>query len=131
MMNDMAQQLATQAPAPVLPATKPAAFQNILFAYDRSSLSVEAMQQLDAVVDQLHGRTMELRGFTDFKGEKPYNNRLALRRAKAVKAYLQKKGIPEKSIVIEGDGLCCYIAPNDSEENRQRNRRVEIHLKKD
>ena len=47
-------------------------------------------------------------------------------RAKAVVAYLVKKGVPEGAMTAKGYGSEKPIASNDSEEGRARNRRVEF-----
>lgn len=61
-------------------------------------------------------------------GSPEYNENLSVRRAKAVKAYLVKQGVPPPSIQFRGKGLTEPIADNKTEEGRSRNRRVEFTL---
>ncbi|RPI03781.1 MAG: BON domain-containing protein [Calditrichaeota bacterium] len=72
--------------------------------------------------------TLTIRGYTDDMGSVDENHLLSSRRAKTVEEYLIKKGIPQDHIVIEGLGWDFPIAPNDSEANRQQNRRVTFEI---
>jgi len=70
---------------------------------------------------------MEIQGHTDSKGTAAYNLKLSDKRAAAVKAYLIKdEAIKADRLETKGLGLTKPIAPNDTEENRARNRRVEF-----
>jgi flagellar motor protein MotB len=60
--------------------------------------------------------------------EYPNNLVLSQARAKAVKKYLASKGISSKRMSISGFGETKPIAPNDTEENKYKNRRAEIHI---
>jgi outer membrane protein OmpA-like peptidoglycan-associated protein len=60
--------------------------------------------------------------------EYPNNQVLSEARAKAVKKYLATKGISVKRMTIKGFGESIPIAPNDTEENKYKNRRAEIHI---
>lgn len=59
----------------------------------------------------------------------PNNMALSIARAKAVRKYLINKGISLKRIKVEGFGDTRPIVPNDTEEDKYRNRRAEIHIK--
>ncbi len=65
-------------------------------------------------------------GHTDSVGTESFNDHLGLRRAKAVKTMLVSYGAPAKNVSTESRGKNEPIAPNDTEENRARNRRVII-----
>lgn len=67
-------------------------------------------------------------GYTDGSGSKENNAKLAEDRAKTVAYYLIEKGISEERITVGGRPLCCYIAPNDNEEGRAKNRRAEVFV---
>jgi OOP family OmpA-OmpF porin len=54
--------------------------------------------------------------------------KLSLRRAEAVKAYLVSKGIEANRIYTEGKGKKQPVADNNSAEGRAKNRRVEIEV---
>ncbi len=67
---------------------------------------------------------------TDSKGSDDYNFKLSDNRARSVKEYLLSKGIDEKRIVSQGYGETRPVVPNDTDENRQLNRRVEFKILK-
>ena len=67
---------------------------------------------------------------TDSKGADDYNLRLSDNRAKSVMDYILSKGIDPKRIVSKGYGETKPVAPNDTDENRQLNRRVEFTILK-
>ena len=67
-------------------------------------------------------------GYTDDVGDRNYNEGLSKKRAEMVGNYLTGKGVDPSRIVLLWHGLTNPIVPNDSPENRARNRRVEIKL---
>jgi outer membrane protein OmpA-like peptidoglycan-associated protein len=69
-------------------------------------------------------------GYTDNVGDADTNRRLSLDRANALKELLVKVGVPANRISTEGHGGEKPIAPNDTEENREKNRRVELSFVK-
>lgn len=102
---------------------------NILFAFDRANLKPESRPVLDQVAEYLKanpGIAMEIQGHTDNVGTAEYNLKLSRQRAQAVKDYLMGKGIPPERLDVKGLGLSSPLVPNDTEENRARNRRVEF-----
>ena len=64
-------------------------------------------------------------------GTEAYNLRLSQRRAAEVARYFIAKGIDESRLLSEGLGSSLPLVPNDTDENRARNRRVEILIKKE
>ncbi len=71
-----------------------------------------------------------IEGHTDDVGDDAANKMLSQKRAEAVKSYLARRGVSESRIVAVGYGEERPIASNDTEEGRQRNRRVTIKLVK-
>jgi outer membrane protein OmpA-like peptidoglycan-associated protein len=67
-----------------------------------------------------------IEGHTDSRGSEEYNQELSQRRASAVAAALQSKGIAANQVQISGRGKGYPVASNDTPEGRQQNRRVEI-----
>lgn len=67
-------------------------------------------------------------GHTDSIGTDAYNQKLSIRRAEAVKAYLKGKGIEENRIYTEGKGESQPKADNKTSDGRAQNRRVEIEV---
>ncbi|TVS12499.1 MAG: OmpA family protein [Wenzhouxiangella sp.] len=100
------------------------------FDFDSSELRPAARETLTELVDALRegGLVGEIRvvGHTCDLGPARYNQGLSERRAKSVVDYLIGAGIGEEEIEWAGRGENEPRYPNDSEENRSRNRRVEI-----
>lgn len=71
--------------------------------------------------------TLHIEGHTDDLGAQIYNDRLARKRTEYVVARLNQRGI-RNPMEIASHGKCCYAVPNDSEEGRARNRRVEVRF---
>ena len=67
-----------------------------------------------------------VRGHTDGKGTADYNQDLSQRRTESVVREMVKQGLDPKRLYAQGFGLARPIATNDSEEGRQKNRRVEF-----
>ena len=73
---------------------------------------------------------MIVEGHTDSIGSQSYNLKLSRKRAASVARYLIEKGIPAAKIRTVGYGESRPLYPNDTEEHRSKNRRVEIKVKK-
>ena len=65
-------------------------------------------------------------GYCDAIGSEEYNLKLSQRRSDAVSKYLEDKGIPESRLIPRGFGKTNFVAPNDTDEGRAQNRRVEL-----
>jgi len=101
----------------------------VLFAFDKSDLSVEAQASLDKLVKVLNSypdTDIELQGHTDSKGTEAYNQTLSEKRAISVSGYLVGKGIPESRLTVVGFGETAPKYTNDTDEGRALNRRVEF-----
>jgi len=118
---------------PLQPIEKGAVFvlNNIFFDFNSAELKEESKPELDRLVNFLKKYPklrITLAGHTDIVGTEEYNQKLSERRAKAVADYLIKKGINPSRINVVGYGSKKPIAPNDTEEGRAKNRRVEVIL---
>ena len=71
---------------------------------------------------------IEIAGHTDNKGDKKYNQTLSQKRAETVVNYIVKKGIAITRLTAKGYGDTTPIAPNDTEENKAKNRRTELKV---
>ena len=69
-----------------------------------------------------------IEGHTDNVGSREYNIKLSKRRAEAVKKFLMEQGVEGDRIITKGYGPDKPIAPNDTPEGRQKNRRVEFTI---
>jgi outer membrane protein OmpA-like peptidoglycan-associated protein len=106
---------------------------NVLFVQTKTELLPESYDELDLVVSFLKNNPnvkIELSGHTDNRGVHSDNVRLSQERVNAVKRYLVSKGVDGKRVTGKGYGGTKPIASNDTEENRQMNRRVEFTIKK-
>ncbi len=102
---------------------------DILFDFGKSTLRPEARETLSRVAGILSVSPvydLRVEGHTDDVGSDEFNQDLSLRRAQSVRSYLIQSGLPAKMIAAEGFGESQPLVPNDSPENRQKNRRVEI-----
>jgi len=114
---------------------------DILFDFDKWDIRPEAEPVLKKVADVIReypDASVLVEGHTDSKGSESYNLRLSQRRADSVKDWLVKNGgIDGNRIVTKGWGEQKPVAPNtnpdgsDNPEGRQKNRRVEITVKKE
>ncbi len=84
------------------------------------------LDEMAAVLPKLSGRKIEIVGHTDNSGSRALNLALSQSRAETVKSYLAGKGIEPSVLSAVGVGPDQPIAPNDKEENRARNRRIEF-----
>jgi outer membrane protein OmpA-like peptidoglycan-associated protein len=109
---------------------------NIEFDYDKAELRAQYYEELANVVKVLlrdPGATAKVEGHADKRktSKRDYNIRLSDRRAKAVLEYLVTVGgIDRSRLEAKGYGFDRPIAPNDTEENMQKNRRTEIYIRK-
>jgi outer membrane protein OmpA-like peptidoglycan-associated protein/uncharacterized membrane protein YeaQ/YmgE (transglycosylase-associated protein family) len=85
-----------------------------------------AVKTLGVLVKAFPGVQLRIEGHTDNAGDAEVNRRLSLDRANAVKELLVKVGVPADRISTEGLGADKPIAANDTEENRAKNRRIEL-----
>jgi outer membrane protein OmpA-like peptidoglycan-associated protein len=101
----------------------------ILFGYDRSDLSINAMASLDKVVDVLRkypDTDIQVQGHTDSKGTIKYNQTLSERRASSVSKYLSQQSIVASRLTAKGFGENTPKYNNENEEGQTQNRRVEF-----
>ena len=132
------------APAPAAPAPAPAVVvapvpssekvtyaADAFFDFDKAVLKPEAKEKLDDLVSKTKEINLEVIiavGHTDSVGTDAYNDKLSVRRAESIKAYLTSKGVEANRVYTEGKGKKQPVADNKTAEGRQKNRRVEIEV---
>lgn len=105
---------------------------NIYFDFDKANLRKESyveLKQLAALMKKNPTMKVEIEGHTDDVGNDAYNLTLSGNRAKSVSAYLISCGIAAERIMSTGKGENNPVAPNDTDENKQLNRRVEFIIR--
>jgi outer membrane protein OmpA-like peptidoglycan-associated protein len=111
---------------------KPVASVTVTFGFDKSALTKDDRDQLDAFAAQLGSAKsyiLEVTGGTDSTGPAQYNYDLSQRRADAVVQYLASKyGVAAHRFYLIGIGKDKEVAPNTTAEGRKQNRRVEVQL---
>ncbi len=105
---------------------------DIHFEFNSEKIVPPYDEELDAIgkfVQEHPGTYVLIHGYADNQGDPEYNLRLARRRAEAVANYLKKHfNIAENRMAVMWYGDLNPVAPNDTEEGRARNRRVEIGI---
>ena len=94
-------------------------------------MKAEGRAKLDDLVGKIKGISLEVIiavGHTDSVGSDAYNQKLSVKRAESVKAYLVTKGIEKNRVYTEGKGEKQPVADNKTPEGRAKNRRVEIEV---
>lgn len=104
---------------------------NIFFDFDQYELKERSITELSKVIRILNDNPnihVEIGGHTDSDGSAAYNKQLSLKRAQSVVSYLVEKGINRARLSEMGYGADRPIRPNDSDENKQANRRIEFKI---
>jgi OOP family OmpA-OmpF porin len=125
----MKKPMAKPRPRPV--ANKITLAADVLFDFDKSVIKPAGRTQLDDLASKIGGMNLEVViaiGHTDSIGSDAYNQKLSVRRAESIKAYLTSKGVPANRIYTEGKGEKQPVASNKTKEGRAKNRRVEIEV---
>ncbi|MEO6286544.1 MAG: OmpA family protein [Dyadobacter sp.] len=104
---------------------------NIFFQTGQYELDDKSKVELNKMVDFLNKNRaikIEISGHTDDVGSDTENMELSRRRALSVQQYLHKSGVGAERISSKGYGETKPVANNDSETNRQLNRRIEWRI---
>jgi outer membrane protein OmpA-like peptidoglycan-associated protein len=112
-----------------LPPPPPFVLTGVNFDTGKATLRSDSESKLDVVVEFMKlkkSARVEISGHTDDHGNPRANKALSAKRAQACRAYLISKGIDGSRITAVGRGAERPVAPNDGEENRQKNRRIEV-----
>jgi len=104
---------------------------NVFFEFDSFQLQEKSQVELGEVVVFLKINPtvkIEIGGHTDDTGIETYNQQLSLNRANAVGDFLITQGISKGRVSARGHGSQNPVKPNNSEENRRFNRRIEFKV---
>lgn len=106
-------------------------FENLEFATGKwiiKTVSYPSLNKLATLLITKPNYSLKISGHTDAVGSEKANQTLSVNRANAVKSYLVKKGVSKNKIEARGFGESQPVADNETEEGRQRNRRVEFNI---
>lgn len=112
---------------------KPIVFDGLEFEKNKAEITEDIANKLDYLVEFLRKYPfckLKISGHTDAEGDDQYNMKLSLLRAENIKEYIQEHTgiIDDKVITTRGYGKTQPLYPNDTEENRRKNRRVEFEI---
>ena len=102
-----------------------------LFKPGRSHLSQDGRQKVDAIAGVLTkypGDLVSILEYTDSTGTVARNLKLSQRRADSIKRELVKQSVPSDNVTAVGNGDADPVAPNDTPDNRAKNRRVVVEI---
>lgn len=104
---------------------------DITFETNSADLNTSSYEELDRVIKLLIDNPdirIEIAAHSDNVGSDAYNMKLSSKRAQSVVDYLVNGQLPLERLIAKGYGESAPIVPNDTEENRAKNRRVELKI---
>ena len=107
----------------------PIVLEGVTFETNKADITPESSQVLRSALKTLTTYPeiqVEISGHTDNVGSKNSNTKLSQRRAESVRDWLIERGVDAGRIVAKGYGPESPIAPNDTPENKRKNRRIEF-----
>ncbi len=115
------------------PDSKPISLENQVLYFDQSSTvlnqaSKEILEEISKKMLASPETKIEITGHTDNTGDSRQNLYLSEFRAKVISNFLYNKGIKTHRIILHGNGSKAPSTGNDTEENRQKNRRAELRF---
>ena len=107
---------------------------DVLFDFDKADIRSDAAAALGKVATIIRAYpsgSANLEGHTDSKGDDAYNQRLSERRAESVRRWLiDRERLDPSRLGARGWGESRPVASNDTDAGRQKNRRVEVVIRK-
>ncbi len=107
---------------------------DVLFDFDKADIRADAASALAKVATIIRAYpdgAATLEGHTDSKGDDAYNQRLSERRAESVRRWLaEKERVDGSKLAARGFGESRPVVSNDTDAGRQKNRRVEVVIRK-
>lgn len=108
-------------------------FDKVTFETGKSTPSPESKEQLDdiaAILTAYPDLELKIGGYTDNTGDAATNKKISGERAEAVVKALVERGIKKERLKSEGYGPEHPVAPNDTPENKEKNRRLAVRVTK-
>lgn len=105
--------------------------ENIYFDYNSAKLKRESYAELQNILKFLSKNRhvkIQIAGFTDSIGSYKFNLDLSRKRSRSISDYLVYRGVKRRRLIVKGFSFTKSIASNETEEGRQKNRRVEIKV---
>src|SRR5690606_27826959 len=106
--------------------------EKIQFEHAKAAIKEESHDLLNEIVqvikDNSHIKKIAIEGHASSDGNKAFNKKLSDDRAKSVRTYLVEHGVSEDKLTAKGFGDEKPIADNETEEGREKNRRVEFNI---
>ncbi len=106
--------------------------EKVQFEYNSANILEVSHSLLNEVADVIKKtpriKKIQVEGHASSDGADDYNMKLSDKRAKAVRAYLVTQGVDKDKLVAKGFGETKPIADNETEEGREKNRRVEFNI---
>jgi outer membrane protein OmpA-like peptidoglycan-associated protein len=118
-------------PPPPPPVRRKIVLRGVHFDFNKWNIRPDARPVLDEAIHVLGEErdiNISVEGHTDAIGSDAYNQRLSERRAQSVADYLEHGGVARRRMRSGGNGESRPVAPNDTDEGRAQNRRVELHV---
>lgn len=103
----------------------------VYFRFGSAELDPESRPLLSTLIDIVErcpSLDIVVTGHTDSSGPEDANMRLSMARAESVRRYLVEADIASRRVRAVGFGESRPVAPNDTRENRRRNRRIEFSV---
>jgi hypothetical protein len=116
------------------PSPLPKVLNKVQFKYNSAEFDVNSTPQLDSaaiILKNYPNIEILIKGHTSSEGDANYNQKLSEQRAAAVKNYLVQKGINPQRMTTQGYGKTQLLVPDDSEDNKRLNRRIEFEIVKE
>lgn len=107
----------------------PIVLEGVTFETNKADVTPESAQVLRSALKTLTTYPeiqVEISGHTDNVGSKNSNTKLSQKRADSVRNWLVERGIDPARIIAKGYGPEFPIVPNDTPENKRKNRRIEF-----
>jgi outer membrane protein OmpA-like peptidoglycan-associated protein len=102
----------------------------ILFEFDKAVIRPESFELMDEITQVIQDnpriKKLSIEGHTDDDGKASYNTKLSQKRADSVMKYLVEHGVDAARLTAKGFGEDVPLVANDTDENKEKNRRVEF-----